>query len=128
MQVYTEDGMVRNLMLMVDTGFVGADIMLSAKSSVRLGLADASWGASKSGVESLVGIGRTPVDVVRCSLSKVRICGHDLFQVDALCSTSCTDLQTPSIYADGYVGMGLLGRYDLWLDVMHERIALETPT
>lgn len=115
-------------MLMVDTGFVGADMILSATSTDRLGLANTCRDRSESSLENLVGVGRTPVDMVRCVVSKITVCGHDLCHIDALCSTSSASPQTPSTYADGYLGMGLLSRFDLWLDVLHERIALEMVT
>lgn len=115
-------------MLMVDTGFVGADMILTTTSTARLGLANMSTDTSESVSKNLIGIGRTPVDMVRCVVSKITICGHDLHHVDALCSTSSASPQTPSAYADGYLGMGLLCRFDLWLDVLHERIALDMAT
>lgn len=113
--------------MMVDTGFVGADMVLSATSTARLGLAEPPKDGV-GGVEHLLGIGQTQVDMTRCVLSKIEICGHELSQIDVLCSASSTGLQPPSTYADGFLGMGLLGRFDVWLDVMHERIALEMVT
>eukprot|EP00892_Ulva_mutabilis_P008368 jgi/Ulvmu1/5903/UM026_0024.1 len=122
--VTTAEGTEHSLMLMVDTGLVGAAVILSAKAATRLRLAVRSAGSGTNIVPSLVGIGETHVDMIRCSLYNIEICGHNLGNIDVLFSTSVSALNTASASADGFVGMDLLGRFDVWLDVMHERIAL----
>lgn len=124
-RVTTDKGADHRLMLIVDTGFVGAAVILSATAAARLGLSNRCSGTSSTGFKSLLGIGHKRVDMMCSMLEIVDICGHEVSNVDVLCSTSVSALQPPSAYADGFVGMDLLGRFDLWLDVMHERIALK---